>query len=82
MSLVGPRPSIDYEVVMYTEWHRQRLAVLPGLTGWAQINGRSRLAFDEIVGLDLEYIAHRSLRWDLSILLATVPVVLRAHDAG
>jgi len=82
MSLVGPRPSMDYEVAMYTEWQRQRLSVLPGLTGWAQINGRSRLAFDEIVRLDLEYIARRSLLWDLGIFLATIPVPLRAQDAG
>lgn len=82
MSLVGPRPSIDYEVEMYTDYHRQRLAVLPGLTGWAQINGRSSLAFDEIVALDLEYIAQRSLCKDLRILLATLPVILQADSAG
>lgn len=82
MSLVGPRPSIDYEVEMYTEWHRLRLGVLPGLTGWAQINGRSRLSFDEIVRLDLEYIARRSLRFDLQIFLATIGKVLRAEDVG
>lgn len=82
MSLVGPRPSIDYEVAMYTDYQQQRLAAIPGLTGWAQINGRSTLGFDEIVRLDLEYIAHRSLRKDLSILLATVPMVLRAEDVG
>ncbi len=82
MSLVGPRPSIDYEVEMYTDYHRQRLAVLPGLTGWAQINGRSSLTFDEIVALDLDYIAQRSLRKDLTILLATLPVILQADSAG
>ena len=82
MSLVGPRPYIDYEVAMYTEYQRQRLAVVPGLTGWAQINGRSSLSFDEIVRLDLEYIAQRSLRKDLAILLATIPRVLRAQDVG
>lgn len=82
MSLVGPRPSIDYEVEMYTDYHRQRLVVLPGLTGWAQINGRSSLTFDEIVALDLEYIAHRSLRKDLRILLATLPVIWHTDSAG
>jgi len=82
MSLVGPRPSIDYEVAMYTERQRQRLTVLPGLTGWAQIHGRSSLKFDQIVNLDLEYIAHRSLRKDLQILLATIPTVLRAENVG
>jgi lipopolysaccharide/colanic/teichoic acid biosynthesis glycosyltransferase len=82
MSLVGPRPSIDYEVAMYTDRHRQRLAVLPGLTGWAQIHGRSRLTFEQIVSYDLEYIANRSLGLDLRILFATVPVVLQAEHAG
>ncbi len=82
MSLVGPRPSIDYEVAMYTDYQRQRLAVVPGLTGWAQINGRSSLSFSEIVRLDLEYIAQRSLRNDVAILLATIPLVLRAQDVG
>jgi lipopolysaccharide/colanic/teichoic acid biosynthesis glycosyltransferase len=82
MSLVGPRPSIDYEVAMYSDWHRQRLAVLPGITGWAQINGRSSLSFDQIVTLDLEYISRRSLWLDLYILLATIPQVLHADGAG
>ena len=82
MSLVGPRPSMDYEVAMYTDRHRQRLAALPGLTGWAQIHGRSSLTFDDIVSHDLQYIAQRSIGKDLSILLATVPVVLRAEHAG
>jgi lipopolysaccharide/colanic/teichoic acid biosynthesis glycosyltransferase len=82
MSLVGPRPSIDYEVAMYTDRHRQRLAVIPGLTGWAQINGRSSLGFDEIVALDLEYIEQRSLRKDISILLSTIPVALSSANAG
>lgn len=82
MSLVGPRPHIECEVNMYTDRHRQRLAVPPGLTGWAQINGRSSLRFEDMVRLDLEYIAQRSLRKDLAILLATVPAVLQARDAG
>lgn len=82
MSMVGPRPSIDYEVALYTGRQRERLAVLPGLTGWAQINGRSRLSFDTIVLLDLEYIAERSLVKDLQIIFATVFKVLAAEDAG
>jgi len=82
MSLVGPRPSMNYEVAMYTDRHRQRLAVTPGLTGWAQINGRSNLSFDQIVSLDLEYIARRSFHGDVSIFLATIPAVLSAKDAG
>jgi len=82
MSMVGPRPSMDYEVALYTDHHRKRLAVLPGLTGWAQVNGRSSLGFDKIVALDLEYINQRSLRKDLLILLKTVAVVFRAEYAG
>jgi lipopolysaccharide/colanic/teichoic acid biosynthesis glycosyltransferase len=81
MSLVGPRPSIHYEVDLYREWHRRRLAATPGMTGYAQINGRSSLRFDDIVSLDLEYIQKRSLWLDLKILLLTVPVVLSMHSA-
>lgn len=81
MSLVGPRPSIYYEVDLYRDWHRRRLDVLPGITGLAQINGRSSLKFDEIVNLDIEYIAKRSLGLDLSILLRTIPVVLSTRSA-
>ena len=82
MSLVGPRPTMDYETALYTDRHRQRLAAVPGLTGWAQIHGRSGLSFDEIVTLDIEYIERRSLGLDLRVLFATVPVVLKAEHAG
>jgi len=79
MSLVGPRPAVPYEVAEYSKWHLQRLAVLPGLTGLAQISGRSGLTFEKIVRLDLQYIRHRSLPLDLGILIKTVPVVLSAR---
>jgi len=82
MSLVGPRPAMDYEMQLFSERHRQRLAVLPGLTGWAQVHGRSKLCFDEIVTLDIEYIRQRSLKLDVQILLATVPVVLSTEHSG
>lgn len=78
MSLVGPRPAVPYEVEQYSHWHLQRLAVPPGLTGLAQISGRSGLTFERIVRLDLEYIEKRSLARDLLILLKTAPVVLKA----
>jgi lipopolysaccharide/colanic/teichoic acid biosynthesis glycosyltransferase len=81
MSLVGPRPSIYYEVDLYRDWHRRRLTVTPGMTGYAQINGRSRLRFDEIVSLDIEYIRKCSLLLDLKILLLTIPVVLSTRSA-
>jgi lipopolysaccharide/colanic/teichoic acid biosynthesis glycosyltransferase len=79
MSLVGPRPAMPCEVSEYSKWHLQRLAVLPGLTGLAQISGRSGLTFEKIVRIDLAYIRHRSLLLDLAILAKTVPVVLRAR---
>ncbi len=82
MSLVGPRALPDYELEQYNEWHRRRLAVLPGITGLAQVSGRSRLTFNEIVALDLAYIENRSLALDLWILLKTIPVVLSGRDAG
>ncbi len=78
MSLVGPRPAVRYEVDEYERWQLQRLAVLPGMTGLAQINGRSSLTFDKIVRLDLEYIEHRSILTDLKIILLTIPMVLLA----
>lgn len=82
MSFVGPRPSIEYELDDYKSWHKKRLAVMPGLTGWAQIHGRSTLLFDEIVSLDLEYIQKRSLLMDLQILIRTIPMVLTGKGAG
>ncbi len=81
MSLVGPRPSMPYEVDVYKPWHFRRLEVLPGITGLAQIKGRSSLTFQEIVSIDLEYIERRSLLLDLEILLKTLPVVLSARGA-
>lgn len=81
MSLVGPRPAVRYEVEQYSKWHLQRLAVLPGLTGLAQISGRSGLTFEKIVRLDLLYIENRSLVFDLAILLKTIPVVLKGKCA-
>ena len=81
MSLVGPRPSIAYELKEYAPWHLHRLEVLPGLTGWAQIHGRSTLLFNNIVAFDVEYIERRSLWMDLWILLRTIPVVLSCRGA-
>ncbi len=82
MSLVGPRPTLDFETDLYTERHKQRLAVLPGLTGWAQIHGRSGLTFDEIVSYDIDYINRSSFWLDLRILAVTVPIVLSEDHAG
>lgn len=82
MSLVGPRPAVRYEVEEYAPWHMQRLTVPPGMTGLAQISGRSGLTFDKIVRLDIEYIQRRSLALDILILLKTVPVILKAKCAA
>jgi len=81
MSLVGPRPSMPYEVDVYQPWHFRRLEVLPGLTGLAQIRGRSSLTFQDIVKIDIEYIERRSLWLDLQILCKTLPVVFSGHGA-
>jgi lipopolysaccharide/colanic/teichoic acid biosynthesis glycosyltransferase len=76
MSLVGPRPTIPVQVAQYTERQRGRLAVKPGITGWAQVNGRTSLPWSERIELDLHYIEHRSLRLDLRILWRTLLIVL------
>ena len=77
MSLVGPRPPIDYEVDMYDTRSKGKLAAKPGMTGLAQVSGRGTLTFDEIIDLDLEYIEKRSFFFDVGLLFRTVPAVLR-----
>jgi lipopolysaccharide/colanic/teichoic acid biosynthesis glycosyltransferase len=76
MSLIGPRPTIPVQVESYSERQRGRLAIKPGITGWAQVHGRASLPWSERIELDLYYIAHRSLRLDLQILWRTVAMVL------
>jgi exopolysaccharide biosynthesis polyprenyl glycosylphosphotransferase len=76
MSLVGPRPHLPAEVARYKSYERRVFAVKPGITGLAQISGRSDLPFEEEVRLDLQYIEEWSLRRDIKILLYTVAVVL------
>jgi lipopolysaccharide/colanic/teichoic acid biosynthesis glycosyltransferase len=71
MSVIGPRPTLRYQVERYTERQRRRLAVKPGLTGWAQIHGRATLPWDERIELDVWYVEHRSPAVDLKILLRT-----------
>lgn len=71
MSLIGPRPTLRYQVEKYTPRQRKRLDVLPGLTGWAQIHGRATLPWDERIELDVWYVEHRSPGVDLRILLRT-----------
>jgi lipopolysaccharide/colanic/teichoic acid biosynthesis glycosyltransferase len=76
MSIIGPRPTVPVQVDRYTERQRGRLAMKPGITGWAQIHGRTELPWDERIELDLWYIEHRSWRLDLRILWRTARMVL------
>ena len=71
MSVIGPRPTLRYQVERYSDRQRRRLEVLPGITGWAQIHGRASLSWDERIELDVWYVDHRSPRTDLLILLRT-----------
>lgn len=80
MSLVGPRPPLPREVAKYTNYDRQRLAVIPGVTGLCQVSGRNELDFSEMVALDIRYINHACLSQDIKILFKTVLVVI--HPAG
>jgi lipopolysaccharide/colanic/teichoic acid biosynthesis glycosyltransferase len=75
MSVIGPRPTLQHQVDAYTERQRGRLAVKPGITGWAQVNGRASLPWPERIELDLWYVEHRSLKLDLEILRRTIAQV-------
>jgi lipopolysaccharide/colanic/teichoic acid biosynthesis glycosyltransferase len=76
MSVVGPRPTIQAQVDQYTPLQRRRLEVKPGITGWAQINGRASLPWHERIELDVWYVDHRTLRLDLAILWKTVRLLV------
>jgi lipopolysaccharide/colanic/teichoic acid biosynthesis glycosyltransferase len=71
MSLVGPRPAIAYEVANYEPWQRERLHVLPGITGLWQVSGRNRLSYVEMCKLDVDYVRNRTLMQDVRIMLRT-----------
>jgi lipopolysaccharide/colanic/teichoic acid biosynthesis glycosyltransferase len=79
MAIVGPRPTLPSQVAQYTERERGRLAVRPGITGWAQVNGRASLPWSERIELDLWYIEHRSWRLDLRILWRSAQLVVRGE---
>ena len=82
MSLVGPRPPLPYEFANYEIWHRRRLlAVKPGITGFWQVEGRSRVRFDEMVRMDIEYAREWSLWMDVRILLRTPRAVVSGNGA-
>ena len=76
MSIVGPRPTVQVQVDQYSERQRGRLAVKPGITGWAQINGRASLPWSERIELDLWYVEHRTLALDLKILARTAKILV------
>jgi lipopolysaccharide/colanic/teichoic acid biosynthesis glycosyltransferase len=79
MSIVGPRPTVQEQVDRYTDRQRRRLGVRPGITGWAQINGRTSLPWPERIELDVWYVEHRSLRLDLRILARTIRMLATGH---
>jgi lipopolysaccharide/colanic/teichoic acid biosynthesis glycosyltransferase len=76
MSLVGPRPSTPNELTFFTEAQKVRLRVLPGLTGYWQVSGKNKLTFEQMISLDLQYIARMNFWLDVAIMLATVPAML------
>jgi lipopolysaccharide/colanic/teichoic acid biosynthesis glycosyltransferase len=76
MSIVGPRPTLSAQVDRYTPEQRRRLEVRPGLTGWAQVNGRAGIPWERRIELDVWYVDHRSWRLDLRILIRTVELLL------
>ena len=82
MSLVGPRPTIEYEVEKYPPSWFARFAVRPGMTGLWQVSGRSKLTYEQMVRLDIEYARCRSLWLNVKILLRTIPAVLFARGAA
>jgi lipopolysaccharide/colanic/teichoic acid biosynthesis glycosyltransferase len=79
MAIVGPRPTVQEQVDQYTNRQRRRLEVKPGITGWAQINGRTSLSWPQRIELDVWYVEHRSIRLDLRILAKTVRMLATGH---
>jgi lipopolysaccharide/colanic/teichoic acid biosynthesis glycosyltransferase len=82
MSIIGPRPTLRYQVERYDERQRRRLDVRPGITGWAQIHGRASLPWPERIELDVWYVERRSPLVDLKILLRTPLALLGGHYKG
>ncbi len=82
MSIVGPRPPIGREVQKYDAWHNLRLSVKPGITGLWQISGRNDIGFEDMCRLDLKYIRERNFKYDIKIILKTIPVLLGDSSAS
>jgi lipopolysaccharide/colanic/teichoic acid biosynthesis glycosyltransferase len=79
LAIVGPRPTIQAQVEQYTDRQRRRLEVKPGITGWAQVNGRAALPWHERIELDIWYVDHRSLWLDVKILAMTLRMLVTGH---
>jgi lipopolysaccharide/colanic/teichoic acid biosynthesis glycosyltransferase len=79
MAIVGPRPTLEAQVDLYTPRQRRRLEVKPGLTGWAQVNGRAGIPWEERIELDVWYVDHRSPRLDARILARTLRMLATGH---
>ncbi len=79
MAIVGPRPTVQEQVDRYTDRQRRRLEVKPGITGWAQVNGRTSLSWPERIELDVWYVEHRSIRLDIRILTKTARMLATGH---
>jgi lipopolysaccharide/colanic/teichoic acid biosynthesis glycosyltransferase len=79
MSIIGPRPTVPVQVEQYTDRQRGRLALKPGITGWAQVNGRASLPWPERIELDLWYAEHKSIRLDIKILWLTARMLVTGH---
>jgi len=82
MSVIGPRPTLRYQVEQYDDRQRHRLDVKPGITGWAQVNGRAALPWADRIELDVWYVEHRSPRLDLRILARTPSALFRGTYKG
>jgi exopolysaccharide production protein ExoY len=76
MSIVGPRPCLPGEYAMYLPWQKERFRTLPGLTGLWQVSGKNRTTFNEMIEFDIQYVRMRSLRFDLKIMLKTIPTLM------
>jgi lipopolysaccharide/colanic/teichoic acid biosynthesis glycosyltransferase len=79
MSIIGPRPTVPVQVAQYTERQRGRLALKPGITGWAQVNGRASLPWPQRIELDLWYVEHATTALDLRILWLTARMLVTGH---
>jgi lipopolysaccharide/colanic/teichoic acid biosynthesis glycosyltransferase len=82
MSLVGPRPALSYEVALYDDHHYERFAITPGITGLWQATARSRVSFEEMLRLDIEYVRRWSLWLDVKLICLTVPAVILCRGAA